>query len=139
MVRFTYPSSSEYLQNNLIRLFNPISYDWSCMERRKYPRLEVDLPIACLINSPDSSKSAAGKDVSKNISQGGLFFKCPPPLPIDDGNIRDFTIDTISIMRHISRLKALGKVVRIEPPEEDSFDFGIAVQFLSDLKIELRK
>lgn len=109
------------------------------MEKRKYPRLDVNLPMGYLIHSPDSGKSSAGMGVLKNISQGGMFFKCPPPLPIDEGDIRDFTIDTIPIMRHISRLKALGKVMRIEPPEENYFDFGIAVQFLSDLNIELRR
>jgi hypothetical protein len=108
------------------------------MERRKYPRLDVDLPMAYLIHPPDSGKSSAGMGVLKNISQGGMFFKCPPPAPIDDGDIRDFTIDTIPIMRHISSLEALGKVVRIEPLEENSFDLGIAVQFLSDLNIKLR-
>jgi hypothetical protein len=109
------------------------------MEKRKYPRLDVDLPMAYLISSPDSGKSSAGMAVLKSISQGGMFFKCPPPLPIDGGDIQDFTIDTIPIMRHISRLKVLGKVVRLEPPKENYLDFGIAVQFLSDLNIELRR
>lgn len=109
------------------------------MERRKYPRVDVDLPIAYQIHSPDLGKTSAGMGVLKNISQGGMFFKCPPPRPIDYGDIRDFTIDTIPIMRHISRIKALGKAVRIEPSEENSFGFGIAVQFLSDLNIELRR
>jgi hypothetical protein len=109
------------------------------MERRKYPREDVDLPMSYLIHSPDSGKSSAGMGVLKNISKGGMFFKCRPPLAIDDGDIRDFTIDNIPIMRHISRLKALGKVVRIEPPEENYLDFGIAVQFLSALNIELRR
>ncbi len=108
------------------------------MEKRKYRRLDVDLLMGYLVYSPDSRKSSAGMGVLKNICLGGMFFKCPPPLPIDDGDIRDFTVDTIPIMRHVSRLKALGKVVRIEPPEESSFDFGIAVQFLSDLNVELR-
>jgi hypothetical protein len=107
------------------------------MEKRKYPRLDMDLPMAYIIHSPDSGKFSAGMGVLKNISQGGLFFKCPPPAPIDGGDIRDFTIN-IPIMRHTHSLEALGKVVRIEPPEEKSFDLGIAVQFLSDLNIKLR-
>lgn len=117
---------------------SPIQVISPGMEKRQYPRLDVDLPMVYLIHSPDSGKSSAGMGVLKNISQGGMFFKCPPPLPIADGDIRDFTFDTIPIMWHNSRLKALGKVVRIEPPEEHYFDFGIAVQFLSDLNIELR-
>ena len=109
------------------------------MEKRKYPRLDVDLPMGYFIHSPDSDKSSAGMGVLKNISQGGMFFKCPPPLPIDAGDIRDFIIATTPIMRHISRLKALGKVVRIEPSEGNQFDCGIAVQFLSDLNIEIQR
>ncbi len=108
------------------------------MEKRKYPRLDMDLRMTYQIHSTDSGKFSSGLGVLKNICQGGMFFKCPPPLPIDGGDIRDFTVDTIPIMRRVSRLKALGKVVRIEPPEENSSDFGIAVQFLSDLNVELR-
>ena len=108
------------------------------MENRKYLRLDVDLPMGYLIHSPDSGKSSAGMGVLKNICLGGMFFKCPPPLPVDDGDIRDFIFDTNPIMWHNTRLKALGKVVRLEPPEESCFDFGIAIQFLSDLNVELR-
>ena len=97
----------------------PIQIIGPGMEKRKYPRLDVDLPMAYLISSPDSGKSSAGMAVLKSISQGGMFFKCPPPLPIDGEDIRDFTIDTIPIMRHISRLKVLGKVVRIEPTRRE--------------------
>ena len=103
------------------------------MERRKFPRTTLDLPVGYMIRSPDSGESHAGMGVLKNFSQGGLFFKCIHRLPIENGDIRDFTIETIPFEGYTSRIKALGKVVRIEPPEEDSVDFGIAVQFLSDL------
>ncbi len=109
------------------------------MERRKYPRLDVDLPVAFLICSPDSGTSYAGMFLLKNISQGGLFLKCPPLVPLNVGDIRDFTVDATPILRHVSRLKALGKVVRVEPPEKNSTDFGIAVHFLADLDIEPKR
>lgn len=109
------------------------------MERRKYHRVHVDLPIAYLILSPDSGKSFTGMGVLKNISPRGMFLICSPPLPISDGDIRNFTIDTMQIMRHSSRLTALGKVVRKELPKENSFDCEIRVQFLSDLNVEFRK
>lgn len=126
-------TGTHHLKTSIIQIIGP------GMEQRKFPRLDVDLPMAYLIHSPVSGKSSAGMGVLKNISQGGMFFKCPPPLPIDDGDIRDFTFDTNPIMWHNTRLKALGKVVRLEPPEENSFDFGIAIQFLSDLNVELRR
>ncbi len=108
------------------------------MEKREYPRLEVGLPMGYLIRSPDSGKISAGMGILKNISQGGMLLKCPPPLPIDLGDIRDFTIQTTSIMQRISRIKASGIVVRIESPANNSSEFGIAVHFLSDLNIELQ-
>ena len=126
-------TGTHQLKTSLIQIIGP------GMEKRKYPRLDVDLPMAYLIHSPDSGKCSAGMGVLKNISQGGMFFKCPPPLPIDDGDIRDFIFDTNPIRWHNTRLKALGKVVRLEPPEENYFDFGIAIQFLSDLNVELSR
>ena len=125
-------TGTHHLKTSLIQIISP------GLEKRNYPRLDVDLSMAYLIHSPDSGKFSAGMGVLKNISQGGMLFNCPPPLPIEDGDIRDFTIDTIPIMWNIPRLKALGKVVRIDPPEENYVDFGIAVQFISDLNIELR-
>jgi hypothetical protein len=107
------------------------------MERRKHPRVSIDLPISYLIRLPDSGKSFAGTGVLKNISQGGMFLKCPPPLPIKDGDVGEFTIDTRPIIQHISRLKGLAKVVRIELLEENFFDFGITVQFLTGPNAEL--
>jgi hypothetical protein len=107
------------------------------MERRKHPRVRIDLPISYHIRLRDSGKSFAGTGVLKNIGQGGMFLKCPPPLPINNGDIGDFTINTRPIIQHISRLKALGKVVRLELLEENFFDFGITVQFLSGLNVEL--
>jgi hypothetical protein len=106
------------------------------MEKRKYPRSNVDLPVTYLIHPPDADKPSAGRGVLKNICQGGMLVKCLPPLPIDNGDVRNFTIDTLPIMRTVSRLKALGKVVRIEPPEENNFEYGIAIQFLSGLDVK---
>ena len=107
------------------------------MERRRHPRVYIDLPISYLIRLADSGKSFAGTGVLKNIGQGGMVLKCPPPLPINIGDIGDFTIETRPIVQHISRIKGLGKIVRIELLEENFFDFGITVQFLSDLNFEL--
>ncbi len=125
-------TGTHHLKTSLIQIIGP------GLEKRQYPRLDVDLSMAYLIHSPDSGKFSAGMGVLKNISQGGMLFNCPLPLPIEDGDLRDFTIDAIPITSHIPRLKALGKVVRIDPPEENHLDYGIAVQFISDLTFELR-
>jgi hypothetical protein len=109
------------------------------MERRKFPRIFTNLPMGYHVHLLDSDEYSTGKGFLANISQGGFYFKCPP-LSLEDGNIGDFTIDLSSSSGlSNSRLKVSARVVRIEPPEKNSLDFGIAVQFLSDLKVELRR
>ena len=110
------------------------------MERRKFPRMFANMPMEYHIHLLDSDEYSTGKGFLANISQGGIYFKCPPPLSLEDGNIGDFTIDLSSSSGlSNSRLKVSARVARIEPPEKTSLDFGIAVQFLSDLKVELRR
>ena len=107
------------------------------MERRRFPRMVTNLRIRYQIHLRDSEESSTGKGILGNISQGGMYFKCCPPLRLADGDQGDFIIDTTPVARYTSRVKALGKVVRIEPPEKNSADFGIAVQFLANISIEL--
>jgi c-di-GMP-binding flagellar brake protein YcgR len=109
------------------------------MERRNYPRVNVDLPISYLIHSRESGKSFAGTGGLKNISPGGMFLLCPPSLQINAGDMGNFTVDAMLIMQHSFRVKVLGKVVRKELPKENSFDYEMRVQFLSDLNVEFRK
>ena len=109
------------------------------MERRNHPRVQIDLPISYLIHLPDSGKLFAGTGMLKNISRGGMFLKCPPALPVKVGDIGNFTIDTMPIYQYISRLQAMGKFLRIEPPKENFCDIGMTIQFLSGLNVSLRK
>jgi hypothetical protein len=108
------------------------------MERRNYPRVNVDLPISYLIHSRESGNFCWHWRVKK-ISPGGMFLLCPPSLQISAGDIRNFTVDTMLIMQHSFRVKVLGKVVRRQLPKENPFDYEIRVQFLSGLNVEFRK
>jgi hypothetical protein len=109
------------------------------MEKRKFPRLAVSLPIQYHVRSPDSGEYVGGKGMLKNISQGGMYFNCPPPLPLQDGDMGDFVIDTTaSNIQYHPRMKVSGRVVRIESPGINSAEYGIAIQFLSVLTLELR-
>jgi hypothetical protein len=106
------------------------------MERRKFPRMVTNLPMEFLVHLLDSDQYLAGKGLLANISQGGMYFKCPPPLPFEDGSIVDFAFDLSSSPGlNDSRLKVSARVVRIEPPEKNSLVFGIAIQFLSNLNV----
>jgi len=107
------------------------------MEKRRFPRMATNLPIGYQVHLQDSVESSTGKGVLENISQGGMYFSCYPPPWLFKGDIGNFIINTTSVARYPSRFKALGKVVRIEPLVRQSADFGIAVQFLGNLNIEL--
>jgi hypothetical protein len=106
------------------------------MERRKFPRMVTNLPMEFYVHLLDSNQYLAGKGFLANISQGGMYFKCPQPFPLEDGSIVDFTFDLSSSPGlNDSRLKVSARVVRIEPPEKNSLFFGIAIQFLSRLNV----
>jgi hypothetical protein len=108
------------------------------MERRKFPRINMELPIGYCFRLLFSHEASSGEGFLKNISQSGMYFKCPPPLSLEDGNIGDFTIETTPIKGYTSRLKALGKIVRIESPKKCSGEFGMAVEFLSNIIVSFR-
>jgi hypothetical protein len=108
------------------------------MERRKFARINMSLAMRYRFLLPDLNKGSTGEGVVKNMSQGGMYFKCAPPLSFKDGDTGDLTFETTPIRGFPSRLWALVKVVRIEPPAEGCSDFGIAVKFLSNLRVELR-
>ncbi len=107
------------------------------MEKRKFPRMNVDLSIRYRFRLLNSKEDSTGTCFLKDISSGGMFFRCASPLALKDGNIGDFTIETTPIRGFTSRFTALGKVVRLGSPGENQGDFGVAVQFLSNLSVEL--
>ena len=75
----------------------------------------------------------------KNISYGGILFQVEPPLPVKPGHIREFSFFLTpenDQQRDLAYLHAQGLVLRIEPPDQDSSAYGVAVQFLSALTKE---
>jgi c-di-GMP-binding flagellar brake protein YcgR len=110
------------------------------MNKRKHPRLPKSLPMEYQVGPKKSAKSPQGQGVVGNISLGGMFFKCAGPLKLESGQTLEFTVamacnPAAPGPHETSFFKGQGTVVRIEPPEEGSPFFGIAVQFSQPLSL----
>lgn len=99
--------------------------------RRKFFRLEVEIPIRIidtLIESSRDDKHAMefiGKIV--NISRGGLYFKSSKPIEIS--SIIKVIIDFSGVDKDLNEVEALAMVIRSDKlPEED---YGIGIMFSS--------
>ena len=109
------------------------------MEKRRHPRLCVQLPIRFIVEQPEMRDSQSGQGMLKNISYGGILFQVEPPLPVQPGNIREFSFFLTpekDQWRDLTHLHAQGLVLRIEPPDPNSSAYGVAVRFLSALRME---
>ncbi len=109
------------------------------MERRQFPRMNVNLPMWYCFGLQEPKEGSNRGGFLTNISHGGMYFKCAPPPSLEAGSTGDFTVEITSNKGFTTRLNTLGKVIRMEPLTGNSFNFGVAVQFLSDLKVELRR
>jgi hypothetical protein len=72
----------------------------------------------------------------KNISYGGVLFQVEPPLPVQPGDVREFSFFLTPVNAKEcdqTHFQAQGLVLRIEPPDPNSSAYGVAVQFLSAL------
>ncbi len=99
--------------------------------RRKFFRLEVEIPIRIidtLIESSRDDKHAmefVGKIV--NISRGGLYFKSANPIEIS--SIIKVIIDFSGVDKDLNEVEALAMVIRSDKLPED--DYGIGIMFSS--------
>ena len=106
------------------------------MDKRRHPRLHLQLPIKFIVEQPETRDSQAGQGMLQNISYGGILFQVEPPLPVKTGQVREFSFFLTpegNQERDVTHLQAQGMVLRIEPPDPNSSAYGVAVQFLSAL------
>jgi hypothetical protein len=87
---------------------------------------------------PEAETSQECPGFLKNISLGGIYFKCKAPPSFVPGHIIDFNIDTANDTSLTEKsdhfiFKGRGKVIRIDPPGPTSFYYGVAVEFLVPL------
>lgn len=112
------------------------------MENRKHRRIYKTLPMKYQAGTPEPAESQEAKGTLKDISLGGIYFKCKGPLVLAPGQVLDFTIATATHALGTEEeeppcFKGQGSVVRIDAPEKDSPFFGVAVQFLEPLDLHL--
>jgi c-di-GMP-binding flagellar brake protein YcgR len=108
------------------------------MEKRKHRRIPKLLPLQFKANQDQAEKSQETPGFLKDISLGGIYFKCKEPPSFALGHIIDFNIDTINDTSLAEKsdhfiFKGRGKVVRIDHPGSHSSYYGIAVEFLTPL------
>ena len=103
-------------------------------ERRLFPRLYISLPFEYQALLSDSGAILSDSAFLKDISLTGLHFLCETCPKLNPGDIADFTFkfrqsDVNPLI--INEIRAKGLVKRIEPPLEESPQFGVVVEFLS--------
>ena len=104
------------------------------VDRRLFPRLYISLYFDYQARLPGSEEILSDRALLKDISMRGLHFLSEAPPKLKTGDIADFTFKfqqsdlDPSITNEI---RAQGLVKRIEPPTEESPQFGVVVEFLS--------
>jgi c-di-GMP-binding flagellar brake protein YcgR len=105
------------------------------MERRRYRRFDISIPIKFRIRLPESPEVSWLKSgVLKNISGGGVYFVSNDALPLEPGQIRDLTITPSGESPGFSGAPLINgttRVVRIDPPRSGDHDIGVALELLS--------
>lgn len=106
--------------------------DQGATSRRKYFRLEVEIPIRVietLIESSGDDTNAidfVGKIL--NISRGGLYFKSEKPIEVS--SIIKVMIDLKGVDSDFNGIEALAMVIRTDK-EGDDEGFGVGIMFSS--------
>ena len=109
------------------------------MDKRRHPRIHLEVPIRFIVAQPEMRDSHNGEGILKDISYGGVLFQAEPPLPVEPGQIREFSF--FLMPENVKQcdpahFHAQGLVLRIDPPDPNSSAYGVAVQFLSALTKE---
>jgi hypothetical protein len=105
-------------------------------EKRRHNRLVVTLPVRFHDASGETVEDHGGLGVLKNISLGGLYFECPPPVDLKQGQILQFTIAaSLPSLDYpgTSHLTARGEVLRLDHLLGADRTCGVAVRFVEDL------
>ncbi|MFA4904340.1 MAG: PilZ domain-containing protein [Desulfobaccales bacterium] len=109
------------------------------MEKRKHHRTPKLLPLKFKPGEPHPEEECPEcPGFLKDISLGGIYFKCKEPPTFAPGHIIDFNIDTANDTSLVEKtnhfyFQGRGKVIRIDPPGPNSSFYGVAVEFLTPL------
>jgi len=108
----------------------------SPLERRRFSRIMVSLPVAYHTRLPDTDAPFQGQGVLRDISLGGTYIHLDSDSYFQPGQILSLTISApLPYLEdtNISHLQATGEVIRFDPPTANRPQAGVALNFLGDL------
>ena len=105
------------------------------MERRKHNRICTSIPVKIHVKIPESPEGSwTNFGVLKNLSYVGAYFTFNDTPPLEQGQIRDFTITPTEEHPNfwgVTFINGTSRVVRIDSPKAGDHDFGVALEFIS--------
>ncbi|MDO9531279.1 MAG: PilZ domain-containing protein [Deltaproteobacteria bacterium] len=108
----------------------------SPLERRRFNRITVTLPVAYHTRHPDTDAPFQGEGVLRDISLGGTYFHVDSDASFQPGQILSLTVSAPLLYLEdtdLSHLQATGKVIRFDPPTPNRPQAGVALNFLGGL------
>ena len=108
----------------------------SPLERRRFNRIKVALPVEFHTRLPDTDAPFQGQGVLRDISLGGTYFHVDTDTSFQPGQILSLTVSApLPYMddTDISHLQATGEVIRFDPPTPSRPQAGVALNFLGGL------
>jgi hypothetical protein len=106
------------------------------LERRRFNRITVTLPVAYQTRLPDTDAPFQGQGVLRDISLGGTYFHVDSDTSFQPGQILSLTVSAPLLYLEdidISHLQATGEVIRFDPPAPNRPQAGVALNFLGSL------
>jgi len=103
------------------------------LERRRFSRIMVSLPVEYHTRLPDTDDPLQGQGILRDISLGGTYFNINSGTSFQPGQILSLTISAplpYLEEKDISHLRATGEVVRFDPPGPNRAQAGVALNFL---------
>ena len=106
------------------------------LERRRFSRIMVSLPVAFHTRLPDTDAPFQGQGVLRDISLGGTYFHVDPSTSFQPGQILSLTVAAPLLYLEdtdLTHLQATAEVVRFDPPTPNRPQAGVALNFLGGL------
>ena len=105
------------------------------MERRRHNRICTSIPVKIHVKIPESPEvSWTNFGFLKNLSYEGAYFISNDPPPLEQGQIREFTITPTEEhpnFRGATFINGTSRVVRIDSPKIGDQNTGVALEFVS--------
>jgi c-di-GMP-binding flagellar brake protein YcgR len=105
----------------------------SFLERRRFSRIFVSLPVEFQARFPGSAAPSQGQGFLRDISLSGIYFHIDSGISFQQGQIISLSIFApLEYLESsdISHLRATGEVIRFDPPAPNRPLGGVALNFL---------